>query len=186
VVSSGVAATYIVASEAAVAGKSVLGVGKCPDPSAPGGYGPEISSPPVKIPEFIELSGPARKINYSFEFTETPYLACNTGSQIFAGSPSSGSGLLVASADFVSYKWVYSSVPFECVCPPASGSSQTVQPGALVNRANGSQEFLPVGIAVPLGSGQCSEGFTNYSTTREWTFQVTGVLDSSNNPVAPA
>ena len=43
-VGSGVAATYIVASEAAAANKTVVGVGKCPDPSAPGGYGPEIIS----------------------------------------------------------------------------------------------------------------------------------------------
>ena len=47
VVSSGVAAKYIVASEAAAAGKTIVAVGKCPDPSAPGGYGPEIVSAPV-------------------------------------------------------------------------------------------------------------------------------------------
>jgi hypothetical protein len=34
---------------AAAAGVSVVGVGKCPDPSSPDGYGPEISSPPAVI-----------------------------------------------------------------------------------------------------------------------------------------
>lgn len=49
IVSSGVAATYIVAETAAKAGKSILAVGKCPDESAPGGYGPEIISAPVQV-----------------------------------------------------------------------------------------------------------------------------------------
>jgi hypothetical protein len=47
VVSSGVAATYIVAAEAAAAGKTIVAVGKCPDPSSPDGYGPEITSSPT-------------------------------------------------------------------------------------------------------------------------------------------
>lgn len=47
VVSEGVAISYIVTSEAAAPGKSIVAVGKCPDPSAPGGYGPEIISNPV-------------------------------------------------------------------------------------------------------------------------------------------
>jgi hypothetical protein len=49
IVSSGVAVKYLVASEAAAAGKSIVGVGKCPDPSAPDGYGPEITSEPFKV-----------------------------------------------------------------------------------------------------------------------------------------
>jgi hypothetical protein len=49
VVSSGVAATYIVASEAAAANKTIVAVGKCPDPSAPDGYGPEIVSAPASV-----------------------------------------------------------------------------------------------------------------------------------------
>jgi hypothetical protein len=186
IVSSGVAATYIVASEAAAAGKSVVGVGKCPDPSSPDGYGPEIVSAPVKIPEFIVLSGPARKINYQFEFNRTAQIGCISGTQVDPAFFSSGTGQVVATQNFVSYKWVLSSVPLTCAC---SGSSNitTVQPGALVNRANGSQEFLPIGISITTGiSASCTVGFTQVSSFREWTFAVTGVLDSSNNPVAPA
>lgn len=49
VVSSGVAVTYLATEAATAAGVSVVGVGRCPDPSAPGGYGPEIISPPAKV-----------------------------------------------------------------------------------------------------------------------------------------
>jgi hypothetical protein len=49
IVSSGVAVKYIAASEAVAAGKSIVGVGKCPDPSSPDGYGPEITSEPFKV-----------------------------------------------------------------------------------------------------------------------------------------
>ena len=53
IVSSGVAATYIIASEAAAAGKSIVGVGKCPDPSSPTGYGPEVQSTPIIARTFV-------------------------------------------------------------------------------------------------------------------------------------
>lgn len=49
VVSEGVAVTYIVASTAATANKTIVAVGKCPDPSAPGGYGEGIISAPVAV-----------------------------------------------------------------------------------------------------------------------------------------
>jgi hypothetical protein len=54
VVSQGVAATYIVAANASAVGKTVVGVGKCPDPSSPTGYGGESVSdptPPIVLPD---------------------------------------------------------------------------------------------------------------------------------------
>jgi hypothetical protein len=63
VVSSGVAATYIVAN--GTIGKSVVGVGKCPDPTSPDGYGPEIYSPTELITDgFNPLPG-TFTLNYS-------------------------------------------------------------------------------------------------------------------------
>ncbi|MEB3275371.1 MAG: hypothetical protein VKM92_00235, partial [Cyanobacteriota bacterium] len=56
IVSSGVAATYIVASAATAAGKSIVGVGRCPDPSSPDGYGPAVASPPVKVFAQVRLT----------------------------------------------------------------------------------------------------------------------------------
>ncbi len=47
VVGFGVAAPYIVGASAN--NKSVVGVGKCPDPSSPSGYGPEIVSAPIVV-----------------------------------------------------------------------------------------------------------------------------------------
>lgn len=47
VVSEGVASTYIVASVAASSNKTIVAVGKCPDSSAPEGYGEEIASAPI-------------------------------------------------------------------------------------------------------------------------------------------
>lgn len=49
IVSQGVAATYIVSSVAATTGKTVYVEGRCPDPSAPDGYGPPIESDPIDL-----------------------------------------------------------------------------------------------------------------------------------------
>jgi hypothetical protein len=49
IVSSGVAATYIVASTAAGAGKQIIGIGRCPDSSSPDGYGQSITSSPLCV-----------------------------------------------------------------------------------------------------------------------------------------
>jgi hypothetical protein len=49
VVSAGVAATYMVAFNASAAGKTIVGVGRCPDPSSPDGYGAEIISEPTPL-----------------------------------------------------------------------------------------------------------------------------------------
>jgi hypothetical protein len=57
VVSSGVAVKYIVASEAAAANKTIVAVGKCPDPSSPDGYGPEIVSAPVVAQPLFGIVG---------------------------------------------------------------------------------------------------------------------------------
>tara|TARA_B100001142_G_C14347269_1_gene660556 strand:- start:3997 stop:6444 length:2448 start_codon:yes stop_codon:yes gene_type:complete len=48
-VSSGVAETFIVGETAASFGKSVLGVGCCPDPSAPGGYSACTTSEQIQL-----------------------------------------------------------------------------------------------------------------------------------------
>jgi hypothetical protein len=48
-VSSGVAETFIVGQTAASFGKSVLGVGCCPDPSAPGGYSACTTSEQIQL-----------------------------------------------------------------------------------------------------------------------------------------
>jgi hypothetical protein len=53
VVSFGVAATYI--TSPVQGSKSIIGVGKCPDPSSPTGYGPEIISPPVPAPQWPSI-----------------------------------------------------------------------------------------------------------------------------------
>lgn len=107
VISSGVAATYIVASAAAASGKSIVGVGKCPDPSAPGGYGAEIVSPPIKaifnptLYSYFRWTGTLRKrINSGVgPFTEVSLTSAWRGTgngnygyivlQGFTGSPSS-------------------------------------------------------------------------------------------------
>jgi len=49
VVGSGVAVDYIATSAATAANVTVTAVGKCPDPSSPDGYGPEITSSPLTI-----------------------------------------------------------------------------------------------------------------------------------------
>jgi hypothetical protein len=47
VVSAGVAATYMVSFNANAVGKTIVGVGRCPDPSSPDGYGAEVISDPT-------------------------------------------------------------------------------------------------------------------------------------------
>lgn len=57
-VSSGVAATYIVTQNAQQAGVEVFGIGRCPDPSSPDGYGPAVQSDIVPIyDEIISCPG---------------------------------------------------------------------------------------------------------------------------------
>ena len=53
-VSSGEASTYIVATTAATSGKEILAVGRCPDDSSPDGYGPPITSAPIKVERAVK------------------------------------------------------------------------------------------------------------------------------------
>jgi hypothetical protein len=89
VVGSGVAATYLVASEAAAAGKTVVGVGKCPDPSAPDGYGPEIVSSivisPIGTPGTIQTLDP--NATYEVFWTTTLTLSDTTNAEGQVVSP---------------------------------------------------------------------------------------------------
>lgn len=53
VVSEGVASTYIVAETIVAANRTIVAVGRLPDPSSPDGYGEEIVSPPVAVPSCV-------------------------------------------------------------------------------------------------------------------------------------
>jgi hypothetical protein len=57
VVASGVDAQYLVTAGAVSGSTSIVAVGRCPDPSSPTGYGPEIVSPPLRIAFDVTLYG---------------------------------------------------------------------------------------------------------------------------------
>ena len=77
VVSSGVAQTYVATAAAVAEGKTIYGVGRCPDPSAPAqtggvpaGYGEPIISQPSPKNEFIQIA-PSR---IYVKFVQTQYI----------------------------------------------------------------------------------------------------------------
>ena len=102
VVSSGVAATYIVASTAVAAGKTVYGIGRCPDPTAPSqedgtipaGYGPPITSNPAPKNEFISIA--PSNIYVKFKQTESVQNVFSCP----AGVPQAGSGPFISFPEF--------------------------------------------------------------------------------------
>lgn len=93
-VSAGVAQSYIVAANAEATGKTVLAIGRCPDPSTPDGYGiPVESAPttPIVLPQENDSYGigtvtrPPGGGNIYMEWT-TPDLYPNTQSYGFNNS----------------------------------------------------------------------------------------------------
>jgi hypothetical protein len=86
----GVAAPYIIGSSAI--GKSVLGIGRCPDPGSADGYGPPISSVPTGIiadPLALICPGNSYTFTISWNLQGKSFLGnCNTGTK--NGNASSG------------------------------------------------------------------------------------------------
>ena len=129
-VSEGVAAKYIVSSAATAAGVSVLAIGRCPDPSSPTGYGPEITSSPIKAGGSIVYGFGLG--TYTLTLDLRTYISaryrCSDGSLIAAEN----NPVYVYTPGTVSYTYTYSGVyglqwdykgmkTYEWVCgPPAS------------------------------------------------------------------
>lgn len=139
VVSQGVAATYIPNNGAI--GKTVVGVGKCPDPSSPTGYGPEISSPPLLITDgFVPVPNPGATVGWIMTTQLWSNGRNNCGSNTFydsgliASSVSSGSY-----ANIVGYRVLdqYSTANYVCGGPQNSGTDKNI--GVMLKRANGTE-----------------------------------------------
>ena len=94
----GVAAPYIIGSSAI--GKSVLGIGRCPDPGSADGYGTPIESIPTAVitnPLALICPGNSYTFSISWNLQGKSFLGnCNTGSK--NGNASSGNITVVHSA----------------------------------------------------------------------------------------
>lgn len=139
VVSQGVAATYI--PDSGANNKTVVGVGKCPDPSSPTGYGPEISSPPLLITDgFVPVPNPGATVGWIKTTQLWSGGRNDCGSNTFhdfgliASSVSSGSY-----ANIVSYKVLdqYSTAIYNCGGVNGGGIPKNI--GVMLKRANGTE-----------------------------------------------
>jgi hypothetical protein len=143
VVSAGVAAPYIVTSAATAAGISVVGVGKCPDPSSPTGYGPEIVSPPVVATDWVTFSptGGTLTVQYEYTFTDSNWLRCSNGTVASVRVPitSLEPSVPYSISNAVAYRVVYlGSWNRKTVCGTVAGPSILFSTGIEVRLANGS------------------------------------------------
>jgi hypothetical protein len=180
VVSEGVAIGYAVPGGGIPDGKSLVGVGRCPDPSSPDGYGPEIVSPPVTEP-FTTLSSPGRIFTFDIYDERGESVQCSTGTVI--GEAFSGFGTSAASAsfDFVAYSGIRNgTASWDCVCD--GGPFAPVNQYITVRSASGTTQNVSIGTYTP--SGSCSLFGIPVSRTRTVTTVLTGVLNSSSVPVS--
>jgi len=158
VVSSGVAATYTVAAVATQTGKSIVGIGRCPDPSAPAqtsgtlsipaGYGePIVSSPAVKS-EFIALGATG---TLAVRFTKLEEISdqysCATGNKIADAFSQSSTTDPLGGENVVSYRYLNIGRPLVAPlpCGPAQAPIYT-QCGLEMKRANGTTFTSTIGI----------------------------------------
>lgn len=139
VVSQGVAATYI--PDSGANNKTVIGVGKCPDPSSPTGYGPEISSPPLLITDgFIPPPNPGATIGWIL--TSQTW---SGGRNLCGSNAFYDSGLLASSvssgtySNIVGYKVLdqYSTAIYNCGGANGGGIPKNI--GVMLKQANGTE-----------------------------------------------
>jgi hypothetical protein len=179
IVSFGVASTYIIGSAAAAAGKSIVGVGRCPDPSAPDGYGDPINSCPmadVKPAGYTELPAGVlgRTVNVTGASERTASFYCDTGVLAEGGLivEPGFAGQFIAPFDFVAFAGPTPAlITLECVC---GGSSTATSTEIKMTFYSASGQVATVGaqggsgLIYESGSRACADGvgqFTRTTTT---------------------
>ena len=182
VVSEGVAIGYSVPGGGIPDCKSLVGVGRCPDPSSPDGYGPEIASPPVETPLF-QLTQFASKIEFYVVSGESNRTRCDNGAVIQIGDTISGFlGVATAPFQFDQYSAPSpGSANVDCVCD----GSGAVGPGitVIIRRSDTGQSGI---VTVNAGSYDCAMfaegGIRAFAQTRAQTYSVIAT-DMSGNPI---
>jgi hypothetical protein len=142
----GVAAPYIAGS---VTGKSVVGVGKCPDPSSPTGYGPEIVSPPITITDplgwnQLSSTGGTLVIYYRIDTTYTNRIQCSTGLPATPLSPTVDFSPVATLYNVVAYRYLrLEPAIVNYVCSPQGLYAPYVSFGIEYRYANGTTTSYP-------------------------------------------
>jgi hypothetical protein len=180
IVSSGVAATYLVAAEAAAAGKSIVGVGKCPDPSAPNGYGPEIISEPIAAPpEWNEITQTG---TFSVTFRQrddvTTKYFCGTTNVFEAASNTLGNpGNAITKSNVTGWKSTGPAITeFICSGPCGLQDGAFKNIGIVIRYANGTTELIaPSNYWNGTYGSSCFGWYAVSTITAEPTITVGGV-----------
>jgi hypothetical protein len=183
VVSEGVAIGYAVPGGGIPDGKSLVGVGRCPDPSSPDGYGPEIVSPPVETPLF-QLTQFASKIEFYVVSGNSNRTRCDNGDVIQIGGTTSGFvGAATAPFQFDQYSAPSpGSANVDCVCRVGGGA---VGPDitVIIRRSDTGQSGS---VTVNAGNYDCAMfaqgGFRAFAQTRAQTYTAIAT-DNSGNPI---
>jgi hypothetical protein len=183
VVSEGVAIGYAVPGGGIPDGKSLVGVGRCPDPSSPDGYGPEIVSPPVETPLF-QLTQFASKIEFYVVSANSNRTRCDNGDVIQIGDTTSGFvGAATAPFQFDQYSAPSpGSANVDCVCG-VGGAAVGPDITVIIRRSDTGQSGS---VTVNAGNYDCAMfaqgGFRAFAQTRAQTYSVIAT-DNSGNPI---